>query len=96
MSEHPDVVDLLVAKTPFDAQVVAGVLREAGIKTFVAGQLLTDPVAISETLANTREVRIQVPADKLAAARDAMRAADNASHLLDDPGFDPGPKSDGV
>ena len=96
MTEHPDVVDLLVAKTPFDAQVVAGVLHEAGIQAFVGGQMLSDPVAVSESLTNTREVRIKVPADKLEAARDALKAADNASHLLDDPGFDPGERSDDV
>ena len=63
---------------------------------YVGGALLTDPVAVSELLANTRQVDIKVPVDRVAEARDAVRSADAASHLLDDPSFDPGPRPDDV
>lgn len=96
MTQHPDVTVLMTAKSSFDAQVLAGVLREAGIPCYVGGQLLTDPVAIAEGIANVRQVDIQVPVDRIAEARDAVRRADAAAHLLDDPSFDPGPKTDEV
>ena len=96
MTEHPEVTVLMTAKTAFDAQVVVGILREAGIPAYVGGALLTDPVAVSELLANTRQVDIKVPVDRVAEARDAVRSADAASHLLDDPSFDPGPRPDDV
>ncbi|MBK8975649.1 MAG: DUF2007 domain-containing protein [Planctomycetes bacterium] len=96
MTEHPDIVVLMAGRTPFEAQVIAGVLAGAGIPVYVDGALLTDPVAVSATVTNTEQIDIHVPADRLEAAREALRASSEAAHLLDDPEFDPGDRTDDV
>jgi hypothetical protein len=94
MSDTPQIVQLIHAKTPFDAQVIAGVLGAAGIPCYVGSSLVPDISAIADTLMENQHAVIQVPADRLEDARQAMREADEASHLLDDPSFDPGPRED--
>jgi hypothetical protein len=90
MTEHPDVEIVTTARSPFDAEVIAGVLREAGIPVFIGGQSLNDEFALSQALANLISVEIQVPSDRMDQARKALTEADASSKLLDDPGFDPG------
>jgi hypothetical protein len=94
MSQEPDIVVLMTAKNTFEAQVVAGILREAGIPVYVAGQSLQDEFAMSQALLNLSRVRIQVPKERLEEARRAVAEADSAAHLLDRDDFDPGPPDD--
>ena len=85
-SEPLDLVDLHVARTPFEAQVIAGVLRSAGVPAYVAGAQLTDEWAISQTLANLRSCDITVRRVDLERARDALAEAKRAGELLEDSG----------
>ena len=34
MAEHPNIATLITAKSPFEAEVIAGVLHEAGIPAY--------------------------------------------------------------
>lgn len=92
---EPEIVTLS-AHTPFEAQLVATILQDAGIPAYVSGQMLTDPVAISQELMNVAEVEIQVPADRLEEARRLLEDARRAGKLLDRPDFDPGPPAEDV
>ena len=76
-----DLVDLKAA-TPFEAQVIAGVLRDAGVPAYVEGQQLTDEFAMSQTLMNLQGVRIKVPKRDLERAREALAAARRAGERL--------------
>lgn len=75
MSEHPEPTVVFVAQTPFEAQVVAGVLAAAGIPVQVEPGLRADEFAISQRLMNLEGVRVFVPADRLDAARAAIASA---------------------
>lgn len=94
MTEHPEIVLLMTAKTTFDAKVIAGVLNGAGIPVFIGGNLLNDEFAVSRALANVSQVDLYVQATRLEEARQALREADESARLLDDPSFDPGPRED--
>ena len=85
-----DISVVTVAKTPFDAQVIAGVLRGADIPVYVGGRMLTDEFALAQALANLQRVEVKVPTSRLDDARNALKAADESAKLLDDPDFDPG------
>lgn len=90
----PEIITLS-AHSPFEAQVVATILQDAGIPAYVSGRMLTDPVAISQELMNVAEVEIQVPADRLDEARKVVEEARKAGKLLDRPDFDPGSQTEG-
>ncbi len=94
MSEHPDIEVLHTAKNSFEAQVIAGVLREAGIPVYVAGQSLQDEFAVSQMLAGLLSIKVQVPADRLDEAKRVLAEADESAKLLDRDDFDPGEPSD--
>ena len=94
MVEHPEITIVHTAKSAFEAEVIAGVLREAGIPVYVAGQHLQDEFALSQMLANLLHIQIQVPADRADDARKALAAADESSKLLDSGDFDPGEPDD--
>ncbi len=95
MSEQPEITLLMTAKSSFDAQVVAGVLRQAGIPVYIGGERMDDELAPSRVLANASEIEVHVPVERLDDARRAVREADESAKLLDDPSFDPGPPADG-
>jgi hypothetical protein len=90
MSDHPEIEVLHTAKNAFEAQVIAGVLREAGIPCYVAGQSLQDEFALSQILAGVLSIEIQVPADRLDEAMRVLTEADESAKLLDRDDFDPG------
>jgi len=91
MTEHPDVTVLLQARTTFEAQVIAGILRQADIPAYVGGRSLQDPHAISQALANVSYVAVHVPTDRLEEARRAVAEAAEGREILERPNFDPGP-----
>lgn len=71
----PQLTYLDLARTPFEAKVIAGVLLEAGIPAYIAGQHLADEWAITQAMMNTRGVRIQVPAELVDKAMEVIAAA---------------------
>ena len=77
-----DLVKLKVAKSPFEAKVVAGVLLDAGIPAFIEGQSLTDEFAMSQRLMNLQGVTIMVPRDRVDDAHEALAAAKEAGRRL--------------
>lgn len=79
---HPDLVEFCVAKTPFEAQVIAGVLQEAGIPTYVSGSLLTDEFALSQQLMGLQNATVQVPKDRLQDAETAIAEAKAAGKKM--------------
>ena len=82
--EAPDLVDLHNAKTPFEAQVIAGVLRDAQIEVYVASGLLTDEFAVSQRLMNLQGVAIRVRREDLDRANEALEAARAAGRQFDE------------
>jgi hypothetical protein len=73
--QRPQIVVFKTARSPLEAELIVGVLRDAGVPAFVEGGLLTDEFAISQRLMNMNAVKIQVPHDRLADAEAALRAA---------------------
>jgi hypothetical protein len=61
-----------VAKTPVQAKVFVAILKAEGIDASVEGESLADEVAISRRLMNLAGVRVLVPADSLARAREVL------------------------
>ena len=82
--DAPDLVDLEPAKTPFEAQVIAGVLREAGLAVYVAGSLLTDEFALSQALMNLQGVAIRVRREDLDRANEVLEQARAAGRQFDE------------
>lgn len=82
--EHPDVVDLVVAKTPMEAQVIAGVLRDAQIPTYVSGGQLTDEFAMSQQVLGLQNVTVRVRSTDVESAKRALAEAREAGKQLDD------------
>lgn len=78
-----DLVDLHVAKTPFEAEVIAGVLRDAGIPVYVAGEELNDEWALSQRLMNLQGVVVTVPRDRVEEARQVLDEAREAGRMMD-------------
>ena len=71
------------ARSGFEAQVLAGILRSAGIPAYVEGGMLVDEFAATQQLMNLQAVRILVPASSLDRARAALDEAAAAGKLLD-------------
>lgn len=74
MSE-PELTWLDIARTPFEARIILGILEEAGIPAYIDGTSLADEVAVSRLLMNAAGVRIQVRQVDLDAAVQAIAAA---------------------
>jgi hypothetical protein len=70
-----DFVHIDVAKTPFEARVVAVILRDAGIPTMVDETLLQDEFAVSQQLMNTAGSSVSVPRAMVEDAHRALAAA---------------------
>ncbi|MEM7201567.1 MAG: DUF2007 domain-containing protein [Planctomycetota bacterium] len=79
MSNEPQapgpLVELCRAQSPFEARVIAAVLDDAQIQSFIAGELLNDEFAMSQRLMGLQAVKVQVRADRLEDARAALAAA---------------------
>ncbi|MEZ5963256.1 MAG: hypothetical protein R3F56_05350 [Planctomycetota bacterium] len=63
------------AATPLEAELIAGIVREAGIPAFVTGSMLADEFALSQRLMHLGSITIQVPRHRL---RDAAAAIEEA------------------
>lgn len=74
-ADHPELVELMRAKTPIEAQIIAGVLSEAGIPCYVPGGQLTDEFAVSQQLLGLQNVIISVRSTDLEQAQQAVAAA---------------------
>ena len=72
-----------VAATPVQAKVFVAMLRAEGIDAFVEGDSLADEVAISRRLMNLAGVRVLVPANSLARAREVLQPAEIDEHELE-------------
>ena len=78
------MVEFHIAKTPFEARVVAGVLDDAGVPHFVEGGVLADEFATTQRMMNLQSVAVRVPETHLDAAREALEEARKAGELLGD------------
>lgn len=86
MTNDPHATKLVVvetAKSPFEAQVIAAVLRGAGVPVYIGGSMLTDEFAASQRLMGLGGVRVQVPSDQLENARQALVEARDTGFDLD-------------
>jgi Putative prokaryotic signal transducing protein len=78
MSTQPDDEDLVLlerARTPAEAQVIAGVLKDEDIPVFVSGTMLTDEWAVSQRLLNLLGVDVMVRKREIENARRALAEA---------------------
>lgn len=79
-----DLVPFRIARTPFEARVIAAVLEAAGIPASTPDGLLADEFATSQRLMNLQNVRVLVPRARLADAEAALREARAVGEGLDD------------
>ena len=91
MATDSELSLLVQANTPFEAQVIAGVLHDEGIVAQVEGQLLADEFAVSQRLMNLQGVRIFVRTEDLERAKRALEAAKQAGRAMDEEAEPPGP-----
>lgn len=75
----PRLVDAFRAGNPYEARIVAGVLADAGITSWIQGALLADEFAMSQALMNLQQVTIQVHEADLEPARAAIARARRAA-----------------
>ena len=89
MSKADGLIVIARPSSAFEAQVVAGVLKSAGIPTYGATGLLMDEFAMSQALMNVgNEIRIRA-ADR-DRADEALAAAKQAGSRLAEEDGDPG------
>lgn len=72
------------ASSPLEAELIASVLRSAGIPVHVGGGMLADEFAVSQRLMNLSSVDVLVPADRLEAAEVALEEARASSAEVED------------
>ena len=89
-----DLVPFRIARTPFEARVIAAVLEAAGIPASTPDGLLADEFATSQRLMNLQNVRVLVPRARLADAEAALLEARTVGEGLDD-AFEPVADSEG-
>lgn len=70
-----DLVPFRIARTPFEARVIAAVLESAGIPTVLPDGMLADEFASSQRLMNLQNVRVLVPRARLAEAEEVLKEA---------------------
>lgn len=63
------------ARTPLEAELVASILRDAGIPAFVEGSMLADEFAVSQRLMNLNSIAVRVPTARVHDAQAALAAA---------------------
>ncbi|MCC6669599.1 MAG: hypothetical protein IT458_00945 [Planctomycetes bacterium] len=83
MPEHPEPVVAHVARTAFEANIVLGVLEEAGIKAWVEEPMRQDEFAVAQRLMNLEGVSVWVGAPDLPMAQKAILEARSAGAQLD-------------
>ena len=82
MAEHPEPALLTQARNVFEADVIVGILDEAGIPSYRSGGQLTDGFAISQQMMNLQGVRVYVPENRLEDAQNVLREADEQGRIL--------------
>ena len=70
---EPISCTITVANSPAQAQIYVALLRAEGIPAFVDGELAADEFAMSQRLMNVSNVRVVVPTEALARAREILR-----------------------
>lgn len=73
-----DTVVVHQARTPFEAQIVAGLLRQAGIPAQIEGSNALDEFTMSQRMMNLDSIEVRVPTDYLEEARERIEAAREA------------------
>ncbi len=86
---HDAPVEFHAAKSPFEARLVATLLRDAGVRVFVAGEALTDEFAMSQRLMNLQGVTVMVAPEDLERARAVLAEAKEAGRLLEEGALPP-------
>lgn len=74
-NESSELVVVETASTASMAQIIAGILKAAGIPAYVAGSLLQDEWAMSQKLMGLLAVEVQVPRKSLEEARKVLEDA---------------------
>ena len=72
MASDSDLVVLDSFSNPAIAQLVADLLRDAGIPVYIGGSLLQDEWAISQKLMGLLSSEVQVPRDRIEEAREIL------------------------
>lgn len=89
MEEHPEPALLTQARSVFEADVLIGILDEAGIRAYRQGGQLTDEFAISQQMMGLQGVRIYIPEPRLEEARRVLEEADAQGQILQEDSEDP-------
>ena len=79
MASDSDLVVLDTFSNGAIAQLVADLLREAGIPVYVGGSQLQDEWAISQKLMGLLSTEVQVPRDRLEEARGILASVRNSA-----------------
>ena len=89
MEQHPEPALLTQARSVFEADVLIGILQEAGIPAYRPGGQLTDEFAISQQMMGLQGVRVYVPETRLEDAQRVLEEADAQGRLLEEGSDDP-------
>ena len=90
MSDANAPVALEQAPNEFIAELLVGILREAGIPAFTVGENLQDEFAASQRLIGAVGCTVYVPRTEVDRARAVLAEARAAGRLEDAPGGDAG------
>ena len=83
MTDDGEMVVVLEARTPFEAQAVAAILRSEGILVHIDGELLQDEMASARAAFGQNATVVKVPPHSLERAHEAIAAAKLAGKALD-------------
>ena len=89
MDDHPEPALLTQARSVFEADVLIGILDEAGIRAYRLGGQLTDEFAMSQQMMGLQGVRVYVPEPRLEEARRVLEEADAQGRALQEDSDDP-------
>ena len=89
LDDHPEPALLTQARSVFEADVLIGILDEAGIRAYRQGGQLTDEFAISQQMMGLQGVRVYVPEPRLEEARRVLEEADAQGQILQEDSEDP-------
>ena len=82
-NDSDELVAFVTARSPAEALIVRGVLRDAGIPAWVEGSMLQDEFSVSQSLMHLQRCRIQIRHVDVGRAEAAMSASRDAAALLD-------------
>ncbi|MHC4845557.1 MAG: putative signal transducing protein [Planctomycetota bacterium] len=77
--------EAMTADSPEEAQVVAALLRAAGIPLYMDGRLLQDEFAISQAITGGVGRQIMVPASRVEEAQAVIAQARKEGESMEDP-----------